>query len=319
MPLTSKNTGDSITASDHNEIYNLLKTTTAKEWITFTHHGADIASAGTLTLGADGNYFHVTGTTGITAISTRIDGTLVILEFDGALTLTHNATSLILLGGVNVTTVAGDVFAFISEGSGNWREVDRRKIATATAPGFVPTPPNNTTTFLRGDATWAAPPAGALTLISETVLSVATASFDFTSIPSTYKHLKLIGTVKSAVAASEAVVIRFNNDSGANYDDEYVRGGSASASAAAEAGATRGWIGVADGVNGNPIEISIPSYARTTLVKGALCTSYQTANQIVATHGMRWNSTAAINRITIYQNSGNNFDTGSTMALYGIS
>jgi hypothetical protein len=32
--------------------------------------------------------------------------------------------------------------------------------ATATATGLVPTPPNNTTTFLRGDATWATPAAG---------------------------------------------------------------------------------------------------------------------------------------------------------------
>lgn len=31
--------------------------------------------------------------------------------------------------------------------------------ATATASGLVPTPPNNTTTFLRGDATFAVPPA----------------------------------------------------------------------------------------------------------------------------------------------------------------
>lgn len=33
-------------------------------------------------------------------------------------------------------------------------------LATATTAGLVPTPPNNTTTFLRGDATFAAPPAG---------------------------------------------------------------------------------------------------------------------------------------------------------------
>ena len=130
MALGTVNVGDLIRASDHNQIYDLLKTTTAKETITFSHKGVDLASAATLTLGTDGNYFHVTGTTGITAISSANTGTAVFLEFDGALTLTHNAISLILAGSVNYTTSAGDVIGFISEGSGNWREIFR-----ATAGG----------------------------------------------------------------------------------------------------------------------------------------------------------------------------------------
>jgi len=36
--------------------------------------------------------------------------------------------------------------------------------ATATAAGLVPTPPNNTTTFLRGDATFATPPSATATV-----------------------------------------------------------------------------------------------------------------------------------------------------------
>ena len=86
--------------------------------------GADIPSAATLRL-LDGSYFHVTGTTGITRISARPEGDLVILEFDGILTITHNATNLILKGGLNITTAAGDVVLFISEGDGNWRVIAR--------------------------------------------------------------------------------------------------------------------------------------------------------------------------------------------------
>jgi hypothetical protein len=51
-------------------------------------------------------------------------GTLRILEFEGALTLTHNATSLILPGGANITTAAGDTALIVSEGAGNWRCVN---------------------------------------------------------------------------------------------------------------------------------------------------------------------------------------------------
>ena len=47
--------------------------------------------------------------------------------------MTHNATSLILQGSTNLATAAGDIVAFISEGSGNWREVWRR-LAVSTSP-----------------------------------------------------------------------------------------------------------------------------------------------------------------------------------------
>jgi len=50
-----------------------------------------------------------------------------ICTFTGALTLTHNATSLILPGAASITTAAGDVAVFVSEGSGNWRCVSYTK------------------------------------------------------------------------------------------------------------------------------------------------------------------------------------------------
>lgn len=87
--------------------------------------GKDIASAAALQLGPDGSYFHVTGTTTITSISKRIAGDIVVLEFDGALTFTHNSTNLILQGGVNRSTAAGDTVVLVSEGAGNWREIAR--------------------------------------------------------------------------------------------------------------------------------------------------------------------------------------------------
>ena len=98
--------------------------------------GADIASGAAITPGTDGNYFHITGTTTITSIATLQAGAIVIFEFDGALTLTHNATTLILQDAANLTTAAGDVIGFVSEGSGNWRELFRR-LATAVFPAHT--------------------------------------------------------------------------------------------------------------------------------------------------------------------------------------
>lgn len=104
--------------------------------------GADVASAAALNIGEDGWYFNVTGTTAITSIETRLAGQIIILRFAAALTLTHHATDLILRGGGNVTTAAGDVFIFASEGSGDWREIGRSTTTsiggTATRHFWVP-------------------------------------------------------------------------------------------------------------------------------------------------------------------------------------
>ncbi len=84
--------------------------------------GANIASASTVDLSAaTGDVVNITGTTTITSLGTVSAGMRVWIVFGGALTLTHNATSLILPGGANITTAAGDVACFESLGSGNWR------------------------------------------------------------------------------------------------------------------------------------------------------------------------------------------------------
>jgi len=69
--------------------------------------GADIASADPLVLGTDGRYFNVTGTTNFASITVAI-GRFFVLQFNGILTLTHNATTLDLPSEANITTAAGD-------------------------------------------------------------------------------------------------------------------------------------------------------------------------------------------------------------------
>lgn len=81
-----------------------------------------LASATTTDLGSvPGRYISITGTTTITGLGTIKAGTIKYVSFAAALTLTHNATSLILPGAANITTAAGDTAIFVSEGSGNWR------------------------------------------------------------------------------------------------------------------------------------------------------------------------------------------------------
>lgn len=91
---------------------------------TSTGEGAALTSATTLTLGTDGDQFHVTGSTGpIGALSgTQTEVTLI---FDSTPTLTHSG-NLILQNTESYTAAAGDVLTFMNEGSGVWRETSRR-------------------------------------------------------------------------------------------------------------------------------------------------------------------------------------------------
>lgn len=83
--------------------------------------GADLASAASLIPGTDGNYFDVTGTTAITSIADVSIGTVIKLHFDGILTLTHNATDLILPNNANIVTAAGDEAELVQYAAGDWR------------------------------------------------------------------------------------------------------------------------------------------------------------------------------------------------------
>lgn len=81
-----------------------------------------IASSATPAIGAAaGNTISLTGTTTVTGFDTIAAGAFRRVVFTGALTFTHNATSLILPSSANITTATGDVAEMLSLGSGNWR------------------------------------------------------------------------------------------------------------------------------------------------------------------------------------------------------
>lgn len=102
-----------------------------------SHKGADIASATTTDIGAVEGLFHdITGTNAITGLGTVRAGIWKILKFEGAASLVHHATSLILPGAKDITCADGDVGIFFSEGSGNWRCVN---YSPTSVKSFTPT------------------------------------------------------------------------------------------------------------------------------------------------------------------------------------
>lgn len=126
-------TAEGMNPSDVN---NAIRAVMADAKAALGTKGADIASATTTDLGAVAGLFHdITGTTTITGFGTIGAGIWKVIKFEGALTLTHNATSLILPGGANITTANGDIAIVTSEGSGNWRCVNYVRASGVTLIG----------------------------------------------------------------------------------------------------------------------------------------------------------------------------------------
>ena len=114
QPDTSDPVGPNTLAQNLQVIQSVMRAASAGD--------GTIASATTTDLSTvnDGD-ITVSGTTTITGFGTLTAGIKKILTFSGALTLTHNATSLILPGAANITTAAGDVAIMRSLGAGNWK------------------------------------------------------------------------------------------------------------------------------------------------------------------------------------------------------
>jgi Protein of unknown function (DUF2793) len=109
---TTASTTEQLTGTD------TAKASTPDSVAALWEQGSDVASSGTISLG-EGGYFNITGTTTITDVDFATDkaGRKAWVKFAGALTLTHNATTLILPAAANITTAAGDTACFVSEGS----------------------------------------------------------------------------------------------------------------------------------------------------------------------------------------------------------
>ena len=89
-----------------------------------------VPSAATVDIGAQNtNFIEITGTTTITSLGANYNGPR-FLRFTGILILTHNATTLNLPGGANITTGVGDSCIVIPNSSANgWNIVQYQRAA----------------------------------------------------------------------------------------------------------------------------------------------------------------------------------------------
>jgi len=163
--------------------------------------------------------------------------------------------------------------------------------------------------------------SGAVTAIADSLLTAAAASFDFASIPGTYRHLRVLLSGRLDTSGGfGSVGLTLNGDTGAHYD--YAVSGNTTDAQSGQASmlvAIMPDAGAGAGRSGGAA-IDLPNYAGTALHKQVLSLAglhNVTYNQARQYSGL-WLSTAAIARVTIAPASGN-FATGSRCTLYGYS
>jgi len=168
-------------------------------------------------------------------------------------------------------------------------------------------------------------------VIDHTELGTTTASWTKSSIPSSYDHLYLVVSARTDHSSMwDDHYLTFNGDSGSNYSSTQLYAVSGTVYSNRNGGATKienlalgGAPTITAGIFSN-MKLWIPNYAGTTGFKqvSAQCvmpndSSTDAEWKVAATAGL-WDSTAAINQITLTPKGGD-YIQYSTFTLYGIN
>lgn len=180
--------------------------------------------------------------------------------------------------------------------------------------------------WVAGDVVTAAEFAKGVGAIYNTTLGSAAASVDVTGIIAGYAHLFIVCHLRGDTAATTAqVLMRFNNDSGANYVRQRIDAASTAVNASQATGQTSTFVGDCPAASATASLdsthlILVSNYANALSFKS--CVSVYFARWAasvmeVGVSGGDWASAAAINRVTLLPSAGN-FAIGSRVTIYGM-
>jgi hypothetical protein len=161
-----------------------------------------------------------------------------------------------------------------------------------------------------------------------TVGSGGSASIDFTSIPSTYKHLQIRAIVKTAFAnAQDGLKIQMNGATGASYNYHYLGGNGAGSGYSGAGGASAQTfmqsVSVAGATNANIFGVVVLdildafSTSKNKVLRAIGGVDNNGAGVVEMWSGL-YLSTNATDSIKLYSFNGSNISQYSSFALYGI-
>lgn len=171
-----------------------------------------------------------------------------------------------------------------------------------------------------------------MTLI-QSISPGGTAAASFTSIPQTYKSLRLVGFGRSAGAGTAAIggQVRFNSDTGAHYNLTRTIASAGSTPGESQALNQTSLLGYEMPLAGcyasvaGSFEMNLPNYSDTTFYKSVLHKWVNPANGTAQSSMFLldacgyWASTAAITQIDLAMTDGSNWAVGSRIDLYGLN
>lgn len=265
-------------------------------------------------------------TSGIPVLGSSTDEGLV--RWDGTSGGTVQNTSAVTVSDTGVFTFPDNIRQTFNPGA------DASGLNVGSHAGNPGTPSNgdvwynSSTEALMARVNGASLRLGDFVKIEESTPS-ATGTLTFSSL-GTFTHLEIRWSARSTKAASveEDMVIRFNADTGGNYDSLLLYNPTATTAAASEVLAgTSARVGTlpaasADASRGGGGIIRIHDYRGTTFFKTAEgnFSYFQGAALYSSTRpfGVHWRSASAITSITILLASGN-YVAGSKFTLYGLN
>jgi len=158
--------------------------------------------------------------------------------------------------------------------------------------------------------------------IATTYLEADASSVTFSSIPATYEHLQLRTTGRAASTSRSGQEIRFNGDTGSNYNWQRMQSYGSSTAAGIWTGSNylHGPYGTGNDADsaeyaGNVVDIL--DYANTNKNTSMQYFSGVFGTPDIFFGGGVWDSTVAVNTILLYSAS-YTFVRGTSFTLYGI-
>jgi hypothetical protein len=241
-------------------------------------------------------------------------GTTVSVAFTG------NATGGSAITGYTATSSPGGF-----TGTGSSSPITVSGLTAGTAYTFTVTATNANGTSTASAASNSVTPAVPTSFdsIASFTGNNTTSSYTFSSIPQTYKSLQIrINGVSDG--GSGSVNIRLNGDSGSNYNSHYlyISGSTVPTGYRSDTYMIGGGAQISTGPDPLAVIIDFVDYTSTAKNKtmksfSGIARPYAGNSDIDLISGL-WRNTAAITSITIYTANVINWQTGSSIALYGI-